>query len=179
MFNKLSLRDALFLGFCAIIIIVFRIAFRWHLGISGHSMFFTLGLLLLARGCVNFRWSASSTGLLAGLMALLLGLGKGGPLIVAKFVFPALVVDLAACLWPFYFTSYLGVAVVAAAAAGTKFFNTALMDWLVGMDKLLIVQHALLESLGAILFGVAGSLLVPPVLTKLKARGFIAKYKEP
>ena len=173
MLSKLSLRDALFLGFCAIIIVVCRAAFRWHLGISGHAMFFTLGLLLLARGCVNFRWSASSTGLLAGLMALLLGMGKGGPLLVAKFVLPALVVDLAACFWPLYFTSYGGVSLVAAVAAGSKFFNSALMDWLVGMDKVLIVQHALLESLGAILFGVAGSLLVPPVLIKLKARGFI------
>ena len=172
--NKgLSLRDYLFLGFCAVFIVVFRMAFRWHLGISGHSMFYTVSLLLIARGCVPFRWSASCAGVLSGLMALMLGIGKGGPLIVAKFVFPALMIDLSAWIWPLFFGSYLGVALVAALAAATKFFNSAVMDWLVGMDKVLIVQHALIEAAGAIFFGVAGSLLVPPVLGKLKARGII------
>lgn len=175
MFPKISisLRDSLFLGFCAVFIVVFRMAFRWHLGISGHSMFYTIALLLLARGCVPFRWSATSSGILAGLMALMLGLGKGGPLIIAKFLFPALVIDLSALIWPLFFGSYLGVAMVAALAASTKFFNSLLMDWLVGMDKLLLVQHALIEAAGAIFFGVAGSLLIPPVLRKLKARGVI------
>jgi hypothetical protein len=169
----LSLRDSLFLGFCAVLIVVFRMAFRWHLGISGHAMFYTLALLLLARGCIPFRWSATCTGGLAGLMALLLGLGKGGALIITKFLFPALVIDLSALACPLFFNSYLAVAVVAALAAATKFFNTLLMDWLVGMDRVLMIRHALIEAAGAVLFGVAGSLLIPPVLRKLKARGVI------
>lgn len=170
---RLSLRDSLFLGFCAVFIVVFRMAFRWHLGISGHSMFFTISLLLLARGSIPFRWSATCTGVLSGLMALLLGLGKGGPLIIAKFLFPALIIDLSAIVWPLFFGSYLAVALIAALAASTKFFNSILMDWLVGMDKVLLVQHALIEAAGAVFFGVAGSLLIPPVLRKLKARGVI------
>jgi len=171
--RKLSLRDSLFLGFCAVFIVVFRMAFRWHLGISGHSMFYTIALLLLARGCVSSRWSATYTGILSGTMALLLGLGKGGPLIIAKFVFPALAIDFAAFVWPLYFGSFLGIALVAALASATKFFNTVIMDLLVGMDKLLILQHALVEAAGAVFFGVAGSLLIPPVLRKLKSRGVI------
>jgi hypothetical protein len=177
MFPKinLSLRDSLFLGFCAVFIVVFRMAFRWHLGISGHSMFFTIALLLLARGCVSFRWSATSTGALAGLMALLLGVGKGGVLIIAKFVFPALIIDLSALIWPLFFGSYIGVALVAMMASSSKFMNTALQDWLIGMDKVLLLQHALIEAAGAVFFGVAGSFLVPPVLRKLQARGVIGK----
>lgn len=169
----LSLRDSLFLGFCAALIVVFRMAFRWHLGISGHSMFYTVGLLLLARGCVSFRWSATFTGALCGIMALLLGLGKGGPLIIAKFVFPALVIDLAAMVWPLFYGNWLGIVLVAALASATKFFNSAIIDWLTGMDMVLIIQHALIEAAGAIFFGVAGSLLIPPVLKKLRARGVI------
>ena len=168
--KKLTLRDSLFLGFCAVFIVVFRMAFRWHLGISGHSMFFTIGLLLLARGCVSFRWSAIFTGALSGGMALMLGLGKGGPLIIAKFLFPALIIDLSALACPLFFGSYFAVAFVAALAAATKFFQVAFMDWLVGMDPMMILQHALLEVAGAVFFGVAGSLFVPPVLRKLKAR---------
>lgn len=170
---KLTLRDSLFLGFCAVLIVVFRMAFRWHLGISGHSMFYTVALLLLARGCVPCRLGASYTGFLAGIMALLLGLGKGGPLIMAKFIFPALVIDLAVFLWPLCLTGFGSVALVAALASATKFFNTVLKDLLVGMDEVLALQHATLEAAAAVLFGVAGSLLVPPVLRKLKSRGTI------
>ena len=47
--DRLPLRDALFLGFCAGAIILCKILFRWHLGISGHSMFFTLIGLMVAR----------------------------------------------------------------------------------------------------------------------------------
>jgi len=171
--SGLSLRDALFLGFCAVFTVVFRMAFRWHLGISGHAMFYTLALLLLARGSVNFRWSASCVGTLSGLMALILGLGKGGPLVVAKFLFPAVAVDLSALIWPLFFESYIAIALVAALASATKFLNSIVMDWLVGMDRVLILQRALIDAAGAILFGVAGSLLVPPVLRRLKARGVI------
>lgn len=168
-----TLRDLLFIGFCAVFIVIFRMAFRWHLGISGHSMFYTIALLLLARGCVSFHWSATFAGALSGGMALMLGLGKGGPLILAKFLFPALIIDLSALICPLFFGNYVGVALVAALAAATKFLNVALLDWLVGMETVMLLQHALIESAGAVFFGVAGSLLVPPVLRKLRARGVI------
>lgn len=168
-----TLRDLLFIGFCAVFIVIFRMAFRWHLGISGHSMFYTIALLLLARGCVSFPWSATFAGTLSGGMALMLGLGKGGPLIIAKFLFPALIIDLSALVWPLFFGNYVGIALVAALAAGTKFLNVVLLDWLVGMETTMILQHALIEAAGAVFFGVAGSLLVPPVLRKLRARGVI------
>jgi len=172
--SSLSLRDALFLGFCAVLIVASRMAFRWHLGINGHSMFYTLFFLLLARGCVNYRWSSFISAFFAGLMAVLLGLGKGGPLILAKFILPALVIDLSAIVWPLFFTSYLGVAAVAATAASTKFFVTCFMDWLVGMDPLLMLEHALIEMFGAVVFAIAGSLFIPVVLRKLRARGVIS-----
>jgi len=169
----LSLRDAMFLGFCAALILALRMAFRWHLGISGHAMFFTIPLLLLARGCVTFPWAASCTGALAGCMAMLLGMGKGGPLILLKFLLPALCVDAAIWLFPLLLTSLIGCMAVAAIAAASKFINAALAEWLLGIDIAIILQHALLETAGAVLFGVAGSMLVPSTLKKLKARGVI------
>lgn len=171
--KKMPLKEALFLGFCAVLILFTRAALRLHLHISGHSMFFTLFFLLLARGCVKYRFSASFVGLLSGLMAMVFGLGKGGLLIPLKFLFPAVVVDLAALLVPGLFGSYLLCALTAAAAAGTKFANTYIQDSLVGMDRMVAVQHGLIEALAAIAFGVAGSLLVPSVIKRLRAYGII------
>ena len=169
----LPLKEALFLGFCAVFILFTRAALRLHLGIPGHAMFFTLFFLLLARGCVPYRFSASFVGLLSGAMAMVLGLGRGGPLILTKFILPAVVVDIGALIIPGVFQSYLLCAILAAVAASTKALDTYIVDYLVGMNKAIILQHVLLKSLGAVAFGILGSLLIPPVIRKLKAYGAI------
>lgn len=169
----LPLKEALFLGFCAVFILFTRAALRLHLGVSGHAMFFSLFFLMLARACVPYRLSATFAGLLSGAMAVVFGLGKGGPLIVLKFLFPALVVDLGALLLPGLFNSYLLCGVVAAFAAATKFLDTYILDSLVGMDETIVLQHAVLKALGGVAFGVAGSMLIPPVVRRLRAYGVI------
>lgn len=163
------LKESLFIGFCAVFLVASRAALRWKLGISGHSMFFIVFFLMLARGCVPLRGAATMTGALAGLMSIILGLGKGGPLLLLKFVLPALVIDLGAWLLPAFFFGYGGCAMVAIAASFSKFIGTAAVDLLMGMDRAIILQHALLESIFAIPFGLLGAMLVPPVLHRLQA----------
>jgi hypothetical protein len=92
--KKFTLQEALFLAFCACFIVITRAVFRLHLNIPGHAMFFTMFFLILGRGCVPKMGAATLVGLLAGLLCTLLGMGKGGPLILMKFLFPALMVDL-------------------------------------------------------------------------------------
>jgi len=171
--DRLELKDSLFLGFCAVFIIITRIALRLHLKIPGHAMFFTLFFLMLSRGCVRFRFAATFTGLVSGLIAVVLGLGKGGPLILVKFMLPAIVIDISAILLPGLFGSYILCAVVGALASVTMFFNTYLIDYLAGMDSALIFQHAAIKSASSMIFGVGASLFIPLVIRKLKAFGVI------
>jgi hypothetical protein len=171
--NRPELKDSLFLGFCAVFIIVTRVTLRLHLKIPGHSMFFTLFFLFLAKGCVRYRFSATYTGLIAGLIAVVLGLGKGGPLILIKFILPAIVIDVSAMLLPGLFGSVFLCAVVGALASATMFLNTYLIDYLAGMDSELIFTHAVIKSSSAMVFGVAASLFIPSVIRKLKAFGVI------
>lgn len=174
---KLSLKDALFLGFCAVFILVAKVALRLHLRIPGHSMFFTLFFLLIARGCVQHRLAASFSGLLAGLMAMVMGLGKGGPLILIKYIMPALVVDLMAGCLPGLFLSVSLCMLTAALAAVTRFFTTSLIDLLAGMQLGILIQHAVIKSMGNMLFAIAGSVTVPTVIHKLKAYGAIGEHR--
>jgi hypothetical protein len=171
--NRISLKESLFLGFCAVFILLSRAALRLHLGISGHVMFSTMFFFLIARGCVPRFFAATITGLFAGIAAMALGMGKGGPLLLIKFVLPAMVVDIGAMALPFMFQSYLLCALVAATAASTKFIDTYVMDRLVSMNPTIILQHAFWETAPAVLFGVAGSLFVPPVIRRLKSYGVI------
>lgn len=171
--NQLPLKESLFLGFCAALLVITKAAFRWHLGISGHAMFFTAFFLLLARSCVPFRGAASITGLLAGIVAAALGMGKGGPLVIGKFLLPALGVDLGALLLPRLGRSYLLCALVGALSGATKFFGTIAVDLLVGMAPSVAWRHSLLEAVAALAFGAAGGLCLPPVLRRLRAYGVL------
>lgn len=169
------LKEALFLGFCAVFILITRIALRLHLKIPGHAMFFMLIFLFLARGSVSYRLSATFTGFMSGIMAIVLGIGKGGPLLLFKFILPAFVVDVGAFLLPGLFASTFWCPIVGAAAAATKFFNTYLEDIIFGIDPSLIFKHALIQSGAGVLFGIAAGLCVPSIMRKLKAFGVIEK----
>ena len=170
----LSLHDALFLGFCGVCILIAKMAFHWKLHIPGHSMFFIMFFLLLAKGCVPNRFAATFTGGLAGMMALLMGMGSGGPIHLLKYLIPGLVLDGFGNLFPSFTLRYAPCLAAAAAASFSKFFGNAAVDWLVGMELPILLQHALLQSLSAVAFGMLGSLLVPPVMHRLKAHGIIA-----
>jgi len=76
-------------------------------------------------------------------------------------------------LLPGLFGSVILCAIVGALASATMFFNTYLIDYLVGMDSEVILTHALIKSGSAMAFGVAASLFIPTVVRKLKAFGVI------
>jgi hypothetical protein len=172
--KRLSLKDALFLGFCAVLVIAVRAALRLHLKIPGHSMLFTLFFLLLARGCVRNNLAASFTALLTGIMALILGMGKGGPLILIRYLLPALVVDaMAFVLADSLFQSMLLCVLTAVLAASTRFLSDAAMDFLAGMEFSIVLRHAGLQTASNVVFGGIGALGVPAVIRKLRAFGAI------
>lgn len=173
MYEKLPLQESLFLGFCAVFILLTRVVLRLHLSISGHVMFFTVLFLMIARGCVSYGFAATFTSLLAGVGAMVLGIGQGGPLLLLKFVLPGLVIDIGAYIFTGMFQSYLLCALVGAVASSTKAIGTFIIDLLVGMDRTIIIQHAVFETAAAVLFGVAGSLFVPQVIKRLKCYGVI------
>jgi hypothetical protein len=173
--HRFSLKDALFLGFCAVLLVAAKAALRFHLKIPGHSMLFTLFFLILARGCVRQRLAATFTGLLAGIITVILGMGKGGPLILIKYLLPSLVVDLmAGMLSAALFDSILLCGLTALLAALTRFLSDAAIDLLAGMDASVVIRHAGIQTVGNALFGLIGGLCVPAVIRKLKAFGAIA-----
>jgi len=122
---------------------------------------------------VPFKGAATITGLLAGIAAASLGMGKGGPLVIGKFLLPALGIDLGALLFRRLGQSYLLCALVGALSGATKFFGTIAVDLLTGMDPSIAWRHSLFESFAAMVFGAAGGLCLPPVLRRLRAYGVV------
>ena len=172
--KKFTLQEALILAFCACFIVITRAVFRLHLNIPGHAMFFTMFFLILGRGCVPRFGAATLVGIVAGLLCTLLGMGKGGPLIMLRFLIPGLIVDLAGLFSPGLAKSYVASAIVGALGAASRFLTIVLVEWILGMDWDLILQHALISSSIGVVFGVLGSLMVPPIIRKLSAHGLIS-----
>jgi hypothetical protein len=170
---RLSLKEALFIGFCAVFAVLSRVMMRLHLHLSGHAMLPTVFFLMLARGTVRYRFGATFAGLLAGSAAVFLGFAKSGPFILVKYLLTAVMIDVLAFLVPRAFRSFLFAPIIGAAAAGTKFFTEYSTNYLLGMDPVVNLQRSLLEAGGAVIFGALAGLMVPVVIRRLKAYGVI------
>jgi hypothetical protein len=171
---RLSLKEALFIGFCAVFAVLVRVALRLKLQISGHSMLPTVFFLMLARGSVHYRFAAVFTGLLAGSAALFMGFAKAGPLVVIQYVAVATVIDSIAWLLPGRFFNSAWSGMTGALAGSTKFFAAYAVGFLAGMDPVVNLQRSLLEGAGAALFGLLAGVLLPIVLRRLRAYGVIS-----
>jgi len=167
--NKRKLEYLLFLGFCAVFIFITKALLRLHLNIPGHSMLFLIFFLMLSSRCVPFFFSATICSILAGSMAIMFGMGKGGPLILLKFIMPAFVIDIMSYLIPNFDQKIKTCILISTVASSTKFISTYIVDYLIGMDQEILLYHAFIKSIGAIFFGILGSLMIPVVISRLKA----------
>lgn len=173
-----TLQEAIFIGFCALLIVLSKIVFRFQLGITGHTVFFLAFFMLLCRGCVPRRWTATLVGLLAGCAAALLGFGRGGVLEVLKYLVPGLFIDLLAMVLPRMSTSYLPAILGGIAAALGRVPGQYLVNRLVGVEVEMAIKLVAIKSLPAIGFGIVGALLVPEVVRRLRNSGLFPHAQE-
>ncbi len=172
-FKRFTLRDAIFLGFCATFIIITRAGLRLHFNIPGHAMFFMCFFLLLAAGCVPRMWAATITGLVAGIVAVLLGMGQGGPFMLLRFILPGIIIDVARTIFPRLVLSYVACAVVGVLAAASRFLTIIIPDLATGMEWGVVVQHALAATFLGMGFGGAGAAMVPAIVRRLRAHNMV------
>ncbi|OXS02620.1 core component of ECF transporter [Shewanella algae] len=176
--NKIKgfqLQDALFIGFCATLLVAIKSMLRLKLGLSGHSMLLMSFFYLTCYGIVGRMGAMTACGALAGVVAMTLGVGKGGPLILLKFVVPAVSMDLALLLLANAFNlrwRFIALALVGCIAWAAK---GLVEDLLVGMSEQVALVRFGLKCLQGGAFAIVGALLVPPVLRRLKAHDLLHK----
>jgi hypothetical protein len=173
LWNRFSMREALLLGFCATFIVLTKATLRMKLGISGHSMFFMLFFLLLARGIVPKTGATTLVGLLAGAISIALGLAHKGPIIIFNFVLPALVIDLAGIFLPRLTSSFLTCILIGGIASATKGLTEGVILFFSGASVDIIVLKAIIGGAWAVAFGMLGALPVPAIIRKLRTNRLI------
>lgn len=168
-----NLQDALFIGFCATLLVALKSMLRLKLGLSGHSMFLMTFFYLICYGIVGRLGAITACGVLSGLVAMVLSVGKGGPLILLKFAIPALAMDMSLIVLAGLFTlrwRCITVGLVGCLAWAMKGW---VEDLLVGMTmQVALVQFGLSMLKGGV-FTVLAASLVPSVLERLKSHDLL------
>ncbi|ABZ74735.1 conserved hypothetical protein [Shewanella halifaxensis HAW-EB4] len=171
--SPFDLQDALFIGFCATLLVVLKSMLRLKLGLSGHSMFLMTFFYLICYGAVGRVGCITACGLLAGLIAMMLSVGKGGPMILLKFGLPAMAMDLAllfmAGMFSLRWRSIILALVGCLAWAGKGWIG----NLLVGMSGQVALAKFGLSFIQGGAFAIAAALLVPPVLKRLHAHDLL------
>ncbi|WP_076542147.1 core component of ECF transporter [Shewanella sp. UCD-KL21] len=172
--KSFELQDALFIGFCATLLVACKSMLRLKLGLSGHSMFLMTFFYLICYGAVGRIGSISACGLLAGLVAMMLSVGKGGPLIIVKFALPAIAMDLALLFMAGLFNLRWQSIILALVGC----FAWAARGWvanlMIGMSGQVALAKFGLNFIQGAAFAIAAALLVPPVLKRLYAHDLLA-----
>jgi hypothetical protein len=166
-------REALLLAFFATFIVLTKGALRWHLHLEGHSMFAIALFLVVARACVRRPAAATLVGVLAGVVCALLGMGKGGPLIVLKLALPGAVVDLGARWGREPLTVAWWGALIGALAGASHFLPVALIETLAGLDADLVLAHAALSAGAKACFGALGGAAGAVIASRLRHHGLL------
>ncbi|MCJ8301470.1 core component of ECF transporter [Shewanella sp.] len=168
-----SLQDALFIGFCATLLVALKSMLRLKLGLSGHSMFLMTFFYLICYGVVGRLGAITACGLLSGVVAMILSVGKGGPLILVKFALPALAMDLSLIVLLGLFTlrwRCITVGLVGCLAWAMKGW---VEDLLLGMTMQVALVQFGLSMLKGGAFTVLAASLVPPILERLRSHDLL------
>jgi hypothetical protein len=168
----ITLRESLFLGFCAVGLAAVRIIMRLGLGITGHAMLPSVFFMLLGRGVTRKFGTATYTGFLAGCIISAMGGTKAALPLLMQLCITGFALDCLACLPPVLSSWYGGMAagIIAASTRGLVVLVSSLMA---GMDMSLSLVNACITGLANASFGALGGLLVPATLKRLKAYGLV------
>ena len=168
-----NLHDALFIGFCATLLVALKGMLRLKLGLSGHSMFLMSFFYLICYGTVGKRGAISLCGLLAGMMAMILGVGKGGPLLLIKFGLPAIAMDLCLLLLPSVLVLKWRCIILALVATLAWASKGLIEGLLVGLSPQVVALQFGKSLVFGSFFALLAALLVPPVLERLRSHDLI------
>ncbi|GGI81372.1 core component of ECF transporter [Shewanella gelidii] len=170
-----DLKGALFIGFCAALLVAFKGLLRMKLGLSGHSMLLMTFMYLVCLAVVPRIGAITACGLVTGALAMLAGVGKGGPLLLIKFGVPAIAMDVMLLLGAGALSLRWRCLVLAIAGSLAWATKAGVVSLLAGMTWQIASAKFAMSFFQGGAFAVAGALLVPMVVRKLVAHDVVGE----
>jgi len=162
----LSLRDALVVTALAALAIGARQLLRLPLKLPGHSFTITVFLAVIAVTRARGAGAGTLFGLLTGLLALLLGLGKGGLFEPLRWIVPVAALDGLRALGLAPGRGWVRALLVGALLGALRALTGGLLDVLLGLPADWIWTTLAVKGAAHLGFGALGALLALPILRR-------------
>ncbi len=171
---SLSLRDLIVLVLFADLAMLAKALLRIPLHVPGHSGILWVALFVVARGLVDKKGAGLLLGVVAGVVATVLGFGDTGPLEWTKYVAAGAMLELACLLVPGTLEGFGKAAVAGAAAHLGKLASMVIVAVLLRLPLGFAVLGLGFSAVTHLIFGVIGGVIGALLLRALRRVPYFA-----
>lgn len=167
---KLSLADILRLTMFGTVIVLIKDITRLPLSLPGHTSIFWMGILVLGKGLIPKFGAGIIMGIVSGILAVLLGLGKEGVFVFFKYFVPGLLLDFLAITFNHKLDNpFVGVICGTLTSLAKMAVNFAL-GILLKLPLVFLTLGLGFTAVSHVIFGAAGGFIATLLIKRLKPR---------
>lgn len=167
---RMSLADVLRLTMFGTLIGVSNFLLHIPIGIPGHTSVYWMGLLVLGKGLLPKFGSGTIMGIVSGILGVLFGLGKEGPLLAFKFIVPGMLLDVLAIMFLYQLGSVWVGGICGALISLSKLLASIALGIILQIPMVFLTMGFGVTSLLHIIFGAIGGVLASVLIKRLKPR---------
>lgn len=171
---SLSLRDLIVLVLFADLAMLAKALLRIPLHVPGHSGILWVALFVVARGLVDKKGAGLLLGVVAGVVATVLGFGDTGPLEWTKYVAAGAMLELVCLLVPGTLEGFGKAAVAGAAAHMGKLASMVIVAVVLRLPLGFAVLGLGFSAMTHLIFGVIGGVIGALLLRALRRVPYFA-----
>lgn len=166
----IGLADVIRLTMFGTLISVSRFLFQLPVGIPGHTSVYWMGLLILGKGLIPKFGAGAIMGIVSGILAVVFGLGKEGPLLVFKCIVPGVLLDILAILFLQKLESIWVGIIIGALISWSKLLASITLGVILDIPMVFLAMGFGYATLLHVIFGAAGGVLATVLIKRLKPR---------
>lgn len=167
---KLGLADVLRLTMFGTMVSVIHDVTRLPLQLPGHTSVHWMGILVLGKGLIPKFGAGIIMGIVSGILAVLLGLGKEGVFVFFKYFVPGLLLDLLAIFFFYRLENVFVGAICGALTSLSKLAASLALGILLDLPQGFLALGLGYTSMTHMVFGAVGGILAAVLIKRLKPR---------
>ena len=167
---RLGLADVIRLTMFGTLISVSRFLLQLPIGVPGHSSIYWMGLLVLGKGLIPKFGSGTIMGIVSGILAIVFGLGKEGPLLAFKCIVPGVLIDFLAILFLFKLGSVWVGAIIGALISFSKLLASIALGVILDIPMVFLAMGFSYAAILHLIFGAIGGVIASILIKRLKPR---------
>lgn len=165
---NIGLADVIRLTMFGTLISVSRFVFQMPIGVPGHTSVYWMGLLILGKGLIPKFGAGTIMGIVSGILAIVFGLGKEGPLMAFKCIIPGMLLDFLAIVFFNKLESIWVGAIIGALISWSKLLTSIALGIILDIPMVFLAMGFGYATLLHVFFGAAGGMLAAVLIKRLK-----------